>query len=172
MPSSPPHQDPDRPADRVQELHARHSSASGGFRSADRIAGLTGGPAGHFGDIHKLLFRPIRPGRPMTVMSQLRARSHAGYEIEASTSMQTRSPRLVADGILSAAGKTFRPLAGALCGSSADPIRERVLGGRKPYLGISAGWQRRCPTSPQKTTTDMPIFQAASLNAIDWCISG
>jgi dipeptidase E len=138
---------------------------SGGFRTTDRIAGITAAMRSHFGDIRRLLFVPFALADHDGYVRTLTERGlNAGYELDGlHHHADPIAAVLEAEGILVGGGNTFRLLTALYRLNLLDPIRARVRGGM-PYLGISAGCNVACPTI--KTTNDMPIVQPPSLDAL------
>jgi dipeptidase E len=138
---------------------------SGGFRTPDRIAGITAAMRSHFGDIRRLLFVPFALADHDGYVRILNERGHnAGYELDGlHRHADPVAAILEAEGIFVGGGNTFRLLTTLYRLNLLDPICARVRGGM-PYLGISAGCNVACPTV--KTTNDMPIVQPPSLDAL------
>jgi len=139
---------------------------SGGFRTPERLALLTGQMQTFFGEIDRLLFVPYALQDLDGYLEKLQARGlDAGLRLEA----LHRCPDPVkaveeAEGIYVGGGNTFRLLNALYELRLLQVIRQRVREGGLPYMGVSAGTNVACPTI--MTTNDMPIVRPPSFRAL------
>jgi dipeptidase E len=138
---------------------------SGGFRTPERIAFLTGQMHALFGGIDRVLFVPYALADHDSYLAMMHQRGlDAGYRLVGIHTLADpvaavkEAPALYIGG-----GNTFRLLAELYRRDLLEPIRQRVLASM-PYLGVSAGSNVACPTI--KTTNDMPITWPPSLDAL------
>ncbi|HLN29253.1 MAG TPA: dipeptidase PepE [Gemmataceae bacterium] len=138
---------------------------SGGFRTEERRARLTGQMQSFFGNIERLLFIPYaRNDHDRYIEDLVEKGLHAGYALDGIH--QRADPRKAvqdASAIYVGGGNTFRLLAALYRFDLLEMIRQRVQAG-VPYLGVSAGTNVACPTI--MTTNDMPIVYPPSFQAL------
>jgi dipeptidase E len=138
---------------------------SGGYRTPERVALLTGAMRDFFGPVRRLLFVPYALADHDDYVARLVEKGvNGGYELDG-IHRHPDPARAVreAEAILVGGGNTFRLLASLYRLGLLEPIRQRVLRGM-PYLGVSAGTNVACPT--MQTTNDMPIVQPPSFVAL------
>ena len=138
---------------------------SGGFRTPERIAFLTGHMRSHFGAVERVLFVPYALADHDKYVATLVERGlHAGYTLDGiHRHADPKKAMRAAQAIYIGGGNTFRLLNALYERDLLDEIRARVHAGI-PYLGISAGTNVACPTI--MTTNDMPIVQPPRLQAL------
>jgi dipeptidase E len=139
--------------------------ASGGFRTPERVAVLSGQMRSFFGLLERLLFAPYAQADHDAYVQRTIDRGHSGgYALEGLHGFPDPAAAVrAAHGLYVGGGNTFRLLTDLYRHGLIDAIRERVRAG-VPFLGVSAGCNVACPTI--KTTNDMPIVQPPSLDAL------
>lgn len=138
---------------------------SGGFRTPERIAFLTGCMRSHFGSIRRLLFVPYAlADHEAYVQNMIDKGIDAGYELDGIHRHADPGAAVAeAKGIFVGGGNTFRLVNELYRHRLIESIRERVAAGL-PYLGVSAGSNVACPTL--MTTNDMPIIMPPSFKTL------
>ena len=138
---------------------------SGGFRTDERRARLTGAMRDVFGDIERVLFVPYALADHDRYVRLLTEKGlDAGYRLEGiHTVVDPIAAIESADAIYVGGGNSFRLTAALHEHGLLDPIRRAVRGGT-PYLGVSAGSNVACPTL--MTTNDMPIVFPPSFETL------
>jgi dipeptidase E len=138
---------------------------SGGFRTPERVAVLTGAMRSFFGPVRRLLFVPYALADHDGYLRVMVERGlNAGYELDG-IHKHPDPVRAVgeAEAVFVGGGNTFRLLDALYRFGLLGVIRDRAAAGM-PYLGISAGTNVACPTI--KTTNDMPIVMPPAPDAL------
>jgi dipeptidase E len=154
-----------RPASGHKLVAMRLLLGSGGFRSPERMALLTGQMQSFFGPVTDILFIPYALHDHDRYLQAMRDRGlNAGLNLRG-IHREPDPVRAVetAEAVYIGGGNTFRLLNALYQNYLLEPIRKRVAEGM-PYMGVSAGTNVACPTL--KTTNDMPIVQPPSFDAL------
>ena len=138
---------------------------SGGFRTEERLARLTGEMRDFFGRVSRILFVPYALADHDAYVRVVTERGFdAGYKIDGIH--RSADPRRAVEGaeaIYVGGGNSFRLVHDLQRLGLIDVIRKRVRGGM-PYMGVSAGTNVACPT--MMTTNDMPIVFPRSFDSL------
>lgn len=71
-----------------------------------------------------------------------------------------------AEAVVVGGGNTFKLLKTIQDNQLIEPIRQKVLNEKTPYIGWSAGANMACPTI--RTTNDMPVVEPKNMNAFNF----
>jgi len=140
---------------------------SGGIRTEERQASMRKLMREHFGDIEEILFVPYAiADHDGYVEKLIELDFNAGYGLRGIHTFDDPAQAVEnAEGVYVGGGNTFRLTHDLQRFGLIEPIRNRVLAGEVPYMGVSAGTNVACPT--MMTTNDMPIVQPASFDTLN-----
>jgi dipeptidase E len=138
---------------------------SGGFRTPERIALLTGLLREHFQGAKRVLFIPYAlADHDGYVLKLTELGLNAGYDLDGiHRHVDPQRAVAEAEAVYVGGGNTFRLVDALYRFNLIDPIRQRVQSGM-PFFGVSAGANVACPT--MKTTNDMPIVMPPSFETL------
>ncbi len=140
---------------------------SGGIRTKERQATMQRLMREMFGNINEILFVPYAiADHDGYVEKLIELNFNAGYELRGIHAFDDPVQAVEhAEAIYVGGGNTFRLMHDLQRFGLIEPVRERVLAGDLPYMGVSAGTNVACPT--MMTTNDMPIVQPASFESFN-----
>jgi dipeptidase E len=146
----------------MAEILLLSSSTAPGYGFLDHAAGVVGEVLGGRRHVVYVSFGSGDPDRYTQLTADRLAR--LGVRVEgAHAAADPRAAVLEAEAVYVGGGNSFRLLDRLAALDLLGALRARIAGG-VPYLGSSAGADLACPTI--RTTTDMPIVEPGSLDAL------
>jgi dipeptidase E len=146
----------------MAEVLLLSSSTAPGYGFLDHAAGVVGEV---LDGRRRVVYVAFGSGDPDRYTQLVRDRlAQLGVRVEgAHIAADPRVAVLEAQAVFVGGGNSFRLLDRLIALDLLEALRARIVGGM-PYLGSSAGADLACPTI--RTTTDMPIVEPGSLDAL------